>query len=84
MKGVVIILSFIIKRKQGNATYVIEVTSYRDNQGRSRNKQRSLGRLDSDGVLISRKRKLPSKIVRVKTIRTNYALKPITKEDSPE
>lgn len=80
-------LSFIIKRKQGNATYLIEVTSYRDKQGRPRNKQRSLGRLDSDGVLISRKRKLPSKIIRVRTIRTRYILEPITetkKEILPE
>mgnify|MGYP007101907408 CR=1 FL=1 len=68
-------MSTIIQRKINNTTYVYEVKSYRDEQGRPRNKQKCLGKLDDDGVLISSKRKLPSKIKEVRTITTKFILK---------
>ncbi|MBQ7559698.1 MAG: hypothetical protein IJT20_05580 [Synergistaceae bacterium] len=64
-------MSFIIKRVINNATYIYEVTSYRDKQGRPRNKQKCLGRFDEEeGVLFSSKRKLPSEIKKIRTITT--------------
>lgn len=71
-------MSFIIKRKIKNAIYVYEVTSYRDKNGKPRNHQKSLGRLDKNGVLISRKRKLPAKIKEVITITKKFILEPVT------
>ena len=73
-------MSTIIKRKIGNATYVIESTSYRDEQGKPRTKQRCLGRLDSDGVLISSKTKLPSVIKEVKKVTKKFILEPVTRK----
>ena len=67
-------MSIIIKRKINNAIYLIEVTSYRDENGKSRNKQRSLGRLDDDGVLISSKRRLPAQIKEVKKITKKFIM----------
>ena len=64
----------IIKRKINNATYLIENTSYRDKNGRPRTKQKCLGRLDDDGVLISSKSKLPAQIKKVRTVKTKYIL----------
>ncbi|MBQ3447025.1 MAG: hypothetical protein IJG37_05215 [Synergistaceae bacterium] len=67
-------MSTIIKRKINNAIYVYEVTSYRNKEGKPRNKQRCLGRLDDDGVLISSKRKLPAKIKEVKRVSKRFIL----------
>ena len=68
-------MSFIIKRVINNATYVYEVTSYRDKQGRPRNKQKCLGRFDEEeGVLFSSKRKLPAEIKKIKTITTKIKI----------
>ncbi|MBQ3377229.1 MAG: hypothetical protein IJG62_03060 [Synergistaceae bacterium] len=67
-------MSIIIKRKINNAIYLIEVTSYRDENGKPRNKQRSLGKLDEDGVLISSKRHLPLQIKEVKTITKKFII----------
>jgi len=68
-------MSFIITREINNARYAIEVTSYRDKTGKKKSKQRSLGRIDSDGVLITSKRKLPAEIKEVKTITKKFILK---------
>ena len=75
-------MSYIIHRKIKNTTYVIEVTSYRNKEGKPRNKQRCLGKLDEDGVLISSKRKLPAEIKEVKTIRKRFIVKTIKKPKS--
>ena len=67
----------IIERKINNATYVIEITSYRDKNGKPRNKQKCLGRLDADGTLISKKRKMPMQITKVKQTTTKFILENI-------
>ena len=69
-------MSYIIRRKIKNSIYLIAVTSYRDKNGKPRNHQRSLGRLDDDGVLISSKHKLPSTIIEVKTVTKKFIVKP--------
>ncbi|MBQ7069334.1 MAG: hypothetical protein IJM82_09230 [Synergistaceae bacterium] len=68
-------MSFIIKRKINNATYIFEVTSYRDENGNPRNKRKCLGKLDNDGVLISSKKNLPAEINEVKTITKKFVIK---------
>ena len=72
-------MSFIIQRKIKNTTYVFEVTSYRDENGKPRNKQRSLGKLDKNGVLIAsaKRRKFPAEIKEVTTITKKFLLVPI-------
>ena len=78
-------MSIIIKRQIGNSTYAIESTSYRDELGRPRTKQRCLGRIDSDGVLISSKTKLPSVIKEVRKVTRKFILEPVTlKNESRE
>ena len=77
-------MSTIIKRKINNATYVIEVTSYRDKEGRPRNRQRCLGKLDDDGVLISSKRKLPAEITEVKTVTKKFIVSTNTEHRKKE
>lgn len=69
-------MSYIIRRKINSTIYIIMVTSYRDKNGKPRNKQRSLGRLDDDGVLISSKRKLPAVITEVKTVTKKFIIRP--------
>ncbi|MBQ6776188.1 MAG: hypothetical protein IJP53_06970 [Synergistaceae bacterium] len=75
-------MSCIIRRKVKNTTYVIESTSYRDKDGKPRTKQRCLGKLDSDGVLISTRRKLPLEILEVKTITKRILLREKTPEEA--
>ncbi|MBQ7576715.1 MAG: hypothetical protein IJT21_00445 [Synergistaceae bacterium] len=72
-------MSFIIQRKIKNTTYVFEVTSYRDKDGKPRNKQKSLGKLNENGVLIAskHKRKFPAKIQEVATITKKFMLVPV-------
>lgn len=65
-------MSTIIKRKINNTTYVYEQISYRDKNGNPRNKQRCLGKLDDDGVLISSGKKLPAEIKEVKKITKKF------------
>ena len=65
---------FIIYRKIKNATYAYEVTSYRDENGSPRNKQKCLGRVEEDGTIITKKRKLPAKIFKVKRTTTKIIL----------
>ena len=67
-------MSFIIKRKINNTIYVYEITSYRDKNGKPRNKRRYLGKLDSNGILISSKRNLPAEIKEVMTITKKFIL----------
>ncbi|MBQ7155185.1 MAG: hypothetical protein IJR85_06495 [Synergistaceae bacterium] len=69
-------MSYIIVRKIRNASYVYECTSYRNKEGKPRNKQHCIGKLDSDGVLISSKRKLPVQIKEVKTVTRKFILVP--------
>ena len=73
-------MSYIIQRRVKNAIYVYEGRSYRNKQGKPRNKQRYLGRLDEDGTLITRKRKLPAKIKEVKTVTRKFVLEPVISE----
>ena len=76
-------MSYIIRRKIKNSIYLIAVTSYRDKNGKPRNHQRSLGRLDDDGVLISSKHKLPAVITEVKTVTKKFIVKPKKLNTSP-
>ena len=69
-------MSFIIHRKTKNATYIYIVTSYRNKQGKPRNHQKCLGKLNNDGVLISTKKRLPSQIKEVVTITKKFILEP--------
>ena len=61
-------MSYIVTRKVKKSVYVYEAKSFRNKEGKPRNKQRYLGKLDEDGVLITKKRKLPAKIKEVKTV----------------
>ena len=70
-------MSYIIQRKVRKAIYVYECTSYRNKAGKPRNHQRYLGRLDKDGVLITKRRKLPAKIKEVKTVTRRFILEDI-------
>ena len=69
----------IIKRKINNAIYVYEIIkSYRDKKtGKPRNKQRCLGRLDEDGALITKRRKLPAKITMIRKTTTKLLFEDI-------
>ena len=67
-------MSSIIQRKINNTTYLIEVTSYRDKDGKPRNKQKCLGKLDVDGILISTKNKLPIQIKEVKIVKKKFVV----------
>ncbi len=68
-------MTAIIKRKINNTIYVYEQKSYRDKNGRPRNKQRCLGKLDDDGVLITSKRRLPAQIKEVKTVTKKFIIR---------
>ncbi|MBR1486368.1 MAG: hypothetical protein IJ597_03835 [Synergistaceae bacterium] len=57
---------FIIDKKVKNSTYRYLAESYRDENGKPRNKRTYIGKVDDDGVLISSKRKLPAEIKEVK------------------
>ena len=67
-------MATIITRTINNTTYVYEQTSYRNKDGKPRTKQRCLGKLDADGVLISSKRKLPAHIKEVKTVTRKFII----------
>ena len=67
-------MTFIIQRKVKNAIYVYEGRSYRNKKGKPRNKQRYLGKLDEDGILITRKRKLPARIKEYKRVTKHIIL----------
>ena len=71
-------MSYIVKRKVKGSIYVYEATSYRNKQGKPRSHQRYLGKLDADGVLITKKRKLPAQIKEVKTVSRKFILEPHT------
>ena len=71
-------MSYIIQRRVKKAIYVYEGRSYRNKQGKPRSRQRYLGRLGDDGVLITRKRRLPAKIREVKTVTKRFILEPVS------
>ena len=75
-------MSHILKRKINNVIYVYQEKSYRDKLGRPRTKQKCLGKLDNNGVLIlSRKRNpknLPGVITQYKLTITKFRIKAIT------
>ena len=70
-------MSCIIERKINNAIYVYECTSYRNEDGKPRSRQKCLGRRDTDGAVISSKRKMPAQITKVKRTTTKFILKNI-------
>ena len=72
-------MSYIVKRKVKDSIYVYEATSYRNKEGKPRNKQRYLGKLDDDGVLITKKRKLPAQIKEYKTVTRRFVIEPYKK-----
>lgn len=67
-------MSYLKKRFRNNITYLYEIQGYRDKDGKVKHKERCLGKLDSDGVLITKKRKLPAKIEKVRKIITKFRL----------
>ena len=71
-------MSYIVIRQRKNSRYVYEGTSFRNKDGKPRNHQCYLGRLDKDGVLITKKRKLPAKIKEVKTVTKRFILEAIS------
>ena len=71
-------MSYIVKRKVKGSIYVYEATSYRNKQGKPRSHQRYLGKLDANGVLITKKRKLPAQIKEVVTVTKKFILEPYT------
>ena len=77
-------MSYIIRRKVKNAVYVYECTSYRNKAGKPRSRQKYLGKLDSDGILITKKRKLPAQIREVKIITRRFIFEPKVQDFSPD
>ena len=75
-------MSYIIRRKVRKAIYVYECTSYRNKEGKPRSKQKYLGKLDNDGILITSKRKIPVQITEVKTITKRFILNEISPKTS--
>ena len=79
-------MSHILKRKIKNVIYIYQEKSYRDKLGRPRTKQKCLGKLDSDGVLIiSRKinpKNLPGEITQYKIITCKFRIKAITQANN--
>ena len=75
-------MSHILKRKINNVIYVYQEKSYRDKLGRPRTKQKCLGKLDNNGVLILSKKRnpenLPATITKYKIIITKFRIKAIT------
>ena len=69
-----IILSYLRKRVINNTTYVYEIQGYRDKNGKVKHKERCLGKLDSDGVLITTKKNIPVQIEKVRKITTKFNL----------
>ena len=65
----------IVRKIIKNATYIYDVKSFRDKKTkRVKTKWTYLGRLSGDGSIITRKRKLPAKLVKV-TKSEKYILK---------
>ena len=75
-------MSHILKRKINNVIYVYQEKSYRDKLGRPRTKQKCLGKLDNNGVLILSKKRnpenLPATITQYKITITKFRIKAIT------
>ena len=72
----------IVKKKIKNAIYIYEVKSFRDKHTKKvKTKWIYIGKLDEDGSIITRKRKLPAKLVKV-TKSTQYILKTVRKAKS--
>ena len=73
-------MSFITKRVINGITYIYEITSYRDKNGKPRNKQKCLGKIDKDGAFIPNKKRfpdkkqLPAEIKEVKTISKKFII----------
>ena len=74
-------MAYLKKRIRNNITYLYEIQGYRDKKtGKVRHKERCLGRLDKDGVLITKKRKLPAQVEKVRKIITKFNLRPAKKK----
>ena len=80
-------MSHILKRKIKNVIYIYQEKSYRDKLGRPRTKQKCLGKLDSDGILIiSRKinpKNLPGSITEYKIITRKFRINVTAQENKP-
>ena len=77
-------MSYIIRRRVKSSIYVYECISYRNKDGKPRSRQKYLGKLDSDGILITKKRKLPAQIREVKKVTRKFILEPVPKvQESP-
>ena len=68
-------MSYLAKRARNNITYLYEIQGYRNrNTGKVKHKEKCLGKLDSDGTLITCKRKIPAKILMTRKIITKFNL----------
>ncbi len=74
-------MTYLKKRLRNNITYLYEIQGYRDKNGKVKHKEKCLGRLDDDGTLITKKRKLPSQIKKVRKIITKFNLRPVHKKN---
>ena len=68
----------IITREINGATYAYEIKEYyRNKDGKPRNRQDYLGKVDEDGVLITKKRKLPAQIKMIRKTTTKFIFEDI-------
>ena len=77
-------MSYLKKRTRNNITYLYEIQGYRDKKtGKVKHHERCLGKLDEDETLITlitKKRKLPAQVEKVRKIITKFNLKPAKKK----
>jgi len=80
LKGV-IKMTYYKERVRNNTKYLYEIQGYRDKKtGKVKHKERCLGKIDEDGALITRKRKLPAQVVKVRKIITKFKLRVVKKK----
>jgi len=69
-------LPYLKERLRNNTKYLYEIQGYRDKKnGKVKHKERCLGRVDEDGFLITKKRKLPVQVVKVRKVITKFELR---------
>ena len=74
-------MTYYKERIRNNTKYLYEIQGYRDKKtGKVKHKERCLGKIDEDGALITRKRKLPAEVVKVRKIITKFKLRVVKKK----
>ncbi|MBQ9419036.1 MAG: hypothetical protein IJU31_01530 [Synergistaceae bacterium] len=77
-------MTYLKKRRRNNNIYLYEIQGYRDKDGKVKHKERCVGKIDDDGVLITAKRKIPVKITRVRRITTKLIFREEPELDEPK